>query len=129
MTLPNGSLRKLIPQKRKDRYILEFMQTRIPGTYKLSDSERIVAKFVVLPSVSESILEKASEEKISTAALALADEIVRIDGTEGKGWDSYLTMDSRRKFGRETWQILLATVLALFFVEMILLKRFGRVAR
>ena len=129
LTLPNGSLRKLIPQKRKDRYILEFMQTRVPGTYKLSDSERIVAKFVVLPSVSESILEKASEEKISTAALALADEIVRIDGTEGKGWDSYLTMDSRRKFGRETWQILLATVLVLFFVEIILLKRFGRIAR
>ena len=32
-------------------------------------------------------------------------------------------MDSRRKFGRETWQILLATVLGLVFVEIILLKK------
>ena len=129
LNLPNGSLRKLIPQKRKDRNILEFAETRIPGTYQLSDPERIVAKFVVQPSVSESILEKASEEKILAAANALADGIVRINGTEGKGWASYLTMDSRRKFGRETWQILLATVLALVLVEIILLKRFGRIAR
>jgi hypothetical protein len=129
LTLPNGSLYNLIPQKRKDRHILEFADTRIPGTYQLSDPERIVAKFVVLPSVSESILEKASEDKILAAANALADGIVRINGTEGKGWASYLTMDSRRKFGRETWQILLATVLALVLVEIILLKRFGRIAR
>jgi hypothetical protein len=84
---------------------------------------------VVLPSVSESILEKASEDKILATANALADGIVRINGTEGKGWASYLTMDSRRKFGRETWQILLATVLALVLMEIILLKRFGRIAR
>ena len=96
-------MRNLIPQKRKDRHILEFAETRIPGTYQLSDPERIIAKFVVLPSVSESILEKASEDKILAAANALADDVIRIDGTEGKGWASYLTMDSRRKFGRETW--------------------------
>ena len=129
LSLPNGSSRKLIPRKRKDRYILEFTDTRIPGTYELSDPEKIVAKFVVLPSVAESILEKASEENVASAASALANNVNRIDGRENKGWESYLTMDSRRKFGRETWQILLATVLCLAFVEIILLRRFGRLAR
>ena len=41
-----------------------------------------------------------------STATALADNVVRLDGREGKGWESYLSMDSRRKFGRETWQIL-----------------------
>ena len=63
MTLPNGSFRNLIARKRKDRHILEFTETRIPGTYELSDQEKVVAKFVVLPSISESILEKVSEQK------------------------------------------------------------------
>ena len=129
LTLPNGSFRNLIARKRKDRHILEFTETRIPGTYELSDQEKVVAKFVVLPSISESILEKVSEQKISSAATTLANDVVRIDGSEGKGWESYLTMDSRRKFGRETWQILLATVLGLVFVEIILLRRFGSIAR
>ena len=88
-----------------------------------------MAKFVVLPSVAESILEKASEENVASAASALANNVNRIDGRENKGWESYLTMDSRRKFGRETWQILLAIVLCLAFVEIILLRRFGRLAR
>ena len=129
LALPNGSLRKLVPRKRKDRYILEFTETRLPGTYELSDRERIVSKFVVLPSVDESFLEKAPENEIVSTATALADNVVRLDGREGKGWESYLSMDSRRKFGRETWQILLATVLGLVFMEIILLRRFGRKAR
>ena len=129
LALPNGSSRMLIPRKRKDRHILEFTETRIPGTYELSDPEKVVAKFVVLPSLSESILEKVTEEKIASAATSLADDVIRIDGRQGKGWDSYLTMDSRRKFGRETWQILLAIVLGLVFMEIILLRRFGRAAR
>ena len=119
----------LIPRKRKDRHILEFTETRIPGTYELSDPEKVVAKFVVLPSLSESILEKVTDEKIASAATSLAYDVIRIDGRQGEGWDSYLTMDSRRKFGRETWQILLAIVLGLVFMEIILLRRFGRAAR
>ena len=84
LTLPNGSFRNLIARKRKDRHILEFTETRIPGTYELSDQEKVVAKFVVLPSISESILEKVSEQKISSAATTLANDVVRIDGSEGK---------------------------------------------
>jgi hypothetical protein len=129
LALPNGSSRMLIPRKRKDRLILEFTETRIPGTYELSNPEKVVAKFVVLPSLSESILEKVTEEKIASAATSLADDVIRIDGRQGEGWDSYLTIDSRRKFGRETWQILLTIVLGLVFVEIILLRRFGRGAQ
>ena len=129
LTLPDGSSRKLIPRKRKDRYLLEFTDTRSPGTYLISDSEKVVAKLVVLSSISESILDKAPEDQIVSNASALAKDVVHIDGREGKGWMSYLTMDTRRKFGRETWQILLTTVLGLIFVEIILLRKFGGLVR
>ena len=129
MEIPNGSIRKLIPRKRKDRYLLEFIDTRLPGTYLLSDPEKAIAKYVVLPSTTESILDKADDKQIEEASAGLAENINRIDGRDGKGWDAYLTMDSRRKFGRETWQILLAVVLGLLLVEVILLRKFGRVAR
>ena len=127
LNLPDGSSRILIPRKRKDRYILEFMNTRLPGTYELKNAENVVAKFVVLPSLSESILEKITEEQIKSASGTIHDNIIRIDGKDGKGWESYSIMDSRRKFGRETWQILLATLLCLVFVEIILLRKFARV--
>ena len=129
LTLPDGSSRKLIPRKRKDRYLLEFTDTRSPGTYLISDSEKVVAKLVVLSSISESILDKAPEDQIVSNASALAEDVVHIDGREGKGWMSYLTMDTRRKFGRETWQILLTTVLGLIFLEIILLRKFGGLVR
>ena len=127
--LPNGSSLQLLPRKRKDRYILEFVDTRLPGIYELRDSKNVVAKFVVLPSFAESILEKAEEDEIASSASALTDRVIRIDGREGKGWESYLAMDSQRKFGRETWQILLAAVIGLIFVEIILLRKFGKMAR
>ena len=76
------------------------MNTRLPGTYELKNSEN-GAKFVVLPSLSESILEKITEEQIKSASGAIHDNIIRIDGKDGKGWESYSIMDSRRKFGRK----------------------------
>ena len=39
MDMPNGSTRTLVPRKRKDKYLLEFTETRLPGTYKLSNKE------------------------------------------------------------------------------------------
>ena len=129
LSLPNGSSRKLIPRKRKDRYILEFTDTRIPGTYELSDPEKIVAKFVVLPSVAESILEKASEENVASAAKCSRKQCKPNRWKGKQGWESYLTMDSRRKFGRKPGRFYSLQILCLAFVEIILLRRFGRLAR
>ena len=92
--------------RKKRRYILEFMNTRLPGTYELKNAENVVAKFVVLPSLSESILEKITEEQIKSASGAIHDNIIRIDGKMEKDGNLFYN-GSRRKFGRETWQILL----------------------
>ena len=129
LTLPNGSLRNLIPQKRKDRHILEFAETRIPGTYQLSDPEKDHCQVCGSPIRFRINPGKSFRRQDFGCRQCSCRWHIRINGTEGKGWASYLTMDSRRKFGRETWQILLAIVLALVLVEIILLKRFGRIAR
>jgi hypothetical protein len=105
------------------------MDTRLPGVYEMKNEKNIVAKFVVMPSLPESNLEKALEEQIISTAESLSGQITRIDGTDGEGWKSYLEMDAERKFGRETWQILLLVVIGLIFAEILLLRKFGRIAR
>ena len=129
LTIPNDSSRKLIPRKRKDKYLLEFTDTRLPGTYVLSNNEQVIAKFVVLASPSESNLEKAKKDTINEISKELAENVNQIDGRNGEGWNAYLTMDSHRKFGRETWKIMLAVVLGLILMEIILLRKFGKIVR
>ena len=129
LSIPNDSLRKLIPRKRKDKYLLEFTDTRLPGIYILSNDSQVIAKFVVLASASESNLERAEDETINKISKKLAENVNRIDGRNGEGWDTYLTMDSHRKFGRETWQVLLAVVIGLILLEIILLRKFGKIVR
>lgn len=129
LTTPNGSTRKLIPRKRTDRYILEFTETRLPGIYSLTQADETRAKFVVLASADESILDKAEEEDVTEATTVLADKVNRIDGTGGKGWEAYYTMDKRRTFGRETWMILLAVVIGLILTEILLLRKFRGIIR
>ena len=129
LVIPNGSKRKLIPLKRKDRYVLEFTETRLPGTYYLSEENQIISKFVVLASRAESNLNKLEKEQIMEASAEISERLTLIDGREGNAWNTYQSIDQHRKFGRETWKILLAVVLGLIVMEMVLLRRFGRMVR
>ena len=129
LMIPNGSKRKLIPRKRKDRYVLEFTDTRLPGTYYLSEESQVISKFVVLASRAESNLNKVEKEQIMEASAGISEKLTLIDGRDGKAWNTYQAIDQLRKFGRETWKILLAVVLGLIVMEMVLLRRFGRMVR
>ncbi len=129
LTIPNRSTRTLASRKRNDKHLVEFTDTRLPGTYELSNEQGIIGKFVVLSSPLESRLEKMDEAQIDKASDTLAENINRIDGRDGDAWNLYSLMDSQRKFGRETWKILLATVLGLVLLEVILLRKFGKVLR
>ena len=129
LMIPNGSKRKLIPRKRKDRYVLEFTDTRLPGTYYLSEESQVISKFVVLASRAESNLNKVEKEQIMEASAGISEKLTLIDGRDGKAWNTYQSIDQLRKFGRETWKILLAVVLGLIVMEMVLLRRFGRMVR
>ena len=129
LIIPNGSKRKLIPRKRKDRYVLEFTETRLPGTYYLSEESQVISKFVVLASRAESNLNKVEKEQIMEASAGISEKLTLIDGRDGKAWNTYQSIDQLRKFGRETWKILLAVVLGLIVIEMVLLRRFGRMVR
>ena len=86
-------------------------------------------RFVVNPSKAESRLERLTEEELASRATALGletEEIIK--ATDGSSiLDQYLKLDGQRKFGRETWKILLWTLLGLVFVELILQRIFGRV--
>ena len=87
------------------------------------------ARFVVNPSTRESRLERLTDEEITARATALGLETKEIikSSDESSVLDQYLKLDGERKFGRETWKILLWTLLGLVFVELILQRIFGRV--
>ena len=63
------------------------------------------------------------------ASAGISEKLTLIDGRDGKAWNTYQSIDQHRKFGRETWKILLAVVLGLIVIEMVLLRRFGRMVR
>ena len=63
------------------------------------------------------------------ASEGISEKLTLIDGRDGKAWNTYQSIDQLRKFGRETWKILLAVVLGLIVMEMVLLRRFGRMVR
>ena len=87
------------------------------------------AQFVVNSFTRESLLERLTDEELATRAAALGlepNEIIK-SADDDPVLDQYLKLDGQRKFGRETWKILLWTLLGLVFVELILQRIFGRV--
>jgi hypothetical protein len=86
-----------------------------------------VVYFAVGASSSESRLERLSKEEIKDKTMGLAETIDIIDGTNNNPLIAYRKLDNERKFGRETWKILLGAVLALILLEVILQRSFGKV--
>ncbi|MFP6887899.1 MAG: BatA domain-containing protein [Opitutales bacterium] len=115
--------------KRGSQAVVEFSGTRRPGTYAMTGDGVETARFVVNSSPRESLLARLTDEEIATRATALGlepNEIIK-SADDDPVLDQYLKLDGQRKFGRETWKILLWTLLGLVFVELILQRIFGRV--
>ena len=62
------------------------------------------------------------EKEQSENLLQVSEKLTLIDGRDGKAWNAYQAIDQHRKFGQETWKILLAVVLGLIVMEMLLLE-------
>lgn len=127
LTLPNGQIRTLTANKRGKKALIEFTNTRLPGIYKLKSGNNEVVHFAVGASSSESRLERLSKEEITEKTIGLAETVDIIDGTNNNPLAAYRKLDSERKFGRETWKILLVAVLGLILLEIILQRNFGKV--
>lgn len=128
LTLPNGQVRTLVANTRGKKALIEFTNTRLPGIYKLKSGNNEVVHFAVGASSTESRLERLSKEEITEKTKGLAETVDIIDGTNNNPFTAYRKLDSERKFGRETWKILLGAVLALILLEIILQRSFGKVA-
>ncbi len=127
LTLPNGQVRTLIANKRGKKALIEFTNTRLPGIYKLKSGNNEVVHFAVGASSSESRLDRLSKEEIKEKTKGFAETVDIIDGTNNNSLAAYRKLDGERKFGRETWKILLGAVLGLILLEIILQRNFGKV--
>ena len=106
--------------------MVEFSDTRSPGTYELSGEQMTKVKFVASSSPRESRLDRMTKEEVLEKTKALGANVDFIDGTEGNALEKYLKLDGQRSFGRETWKLLLGAVLALVLLELVLQRIFGR---
>ena len=139
VTLPDNSSYEVKTAPFGSQAVVEFSNTRMPGTYVMSGKEMEPVKFVVNASAEESRLERISEEEIREKTDAiLGFETYYVDASAKKsssGYEEkdsalgkYLEMDNERSFlGERMWLYLLAAILALVILELILQRIFGRV--
>ena len=124
---PDGSAYVVKAVKRGTQAVVEFSQTREPGTYEMSAEGMDKVKFVAFASTKESLLERMSKEEILSAGSELSEAVDYIDASGEDALAKYLELDGNRTFGREMWKYLLLAVLLLVFLEIILQRVFGRV--
>jgi hypothetical protein len=124
---PDGSSYVVKAIKRGTQAVVEFSETREPGTYTMSSEEIREIKFVALASTRESLLERMSKEEILSVGLELSQSVDYIDASQDNALAKYLELDANRTFGREMWKYLLLAVVLLIFLEVILQRVFGRI--
>ncbi len=127
VTSPDGSTRSVKAVKRGSQAVAEFSDTRRPGSYEMSGEDLASVKFVVSASPRESRLDRLTEEEVLERTKSLGETVDYVDASEKDALAQYLELDGKRKFGRETWKLLLGAVLALVLLELILQRIFGRV--
>ena len=124
---PDGTTRNLKAVKRGSRAVVEFSDTRNPGTYELSGENLAKVKFVASASPRESRLDRMTKEELIAKTQSLGTTVDFIDASEKDALEQYVELDGKRRFGRETWKLLLGAVLALVLLELILQRIFGKV--
>ena len=128
VTSPDGSTHSLKSVKRGSQAVVEFSDTRRPGAYEMAGNGLETVKYVVGASPRESRLDRMTKEEIleKTKSLGITENDF-VDASEKNALAKYLELDGKRKFGRETWKLLLGAVLALVLLELVLQRIFGRV--
>jgi len=120
ITDPQGRRHELKCIEKGSRSIVEYDKTSRPGLYTLETPSNDIIHYIVNTSRAESELTLINQEQFTQ----IADK-AQIQAVNSA--DEYLELDKQRRYGRETWKILLCVLLVLIVLEMILQQRFGRI--
>lgn len=120
MTMPDGVRRTTHATAREAGCMVEFHETRQPGVYTLSGPTVSALRIVARTGRTDSRPELLDAEKVDAIGAQLGATVVR-------SADEYLQRDKDRRYGREIWKPLLASVLGLMFLELFLQQRFAKV--
>jgi hypothetical protein len=119
LTDPEGKAREVPIQPKGTRAIAEFGETQRPGLYVLDAPNNNRIHFVVNVDRKESDLAQLPDSEVQAVAKAMGASVV-------KSFGDYRALDQQRRFGQEIWQVLLATMVGLVFLEMVLEQVFAR---
>jgi hypothetical protein len=119
LTDPEGKAREIVIGTKGTRAIAEFGETQRPGLYVLDAPNNNRIHFVVNVDRKESDLSQLPESEVQTVAKAMGASVV-------KTFNDYRSLDQQRRFGQEIWQLLLAVMVGLLFLELVLEQVFAR---
>jgi len=119
LTDPEGKAREIVIGTKGTRAIAEFGETQRPGLYVLDAPNNNRIHFVVNVDRKESDLSQLPDSEVQTVAKAMGASVV-------KTFNDYRALDQQRRFGQEIWQLLLAIMVGLLFLELILEQVFAR---
>jgi hypothetical protein len=119
LTDPEGKAREILIGSKGTRAIAEFGETQRPGLYVLDAPNNNRIHFVVNVDRKESDLSQLPDAEVQGVGKAMGASVV-------KSFAEYRALDQQRRFGQEIWQILLAAVIGLVFIEMLLEQVFAR---
>jgi hypothetical protein len=119
LTDPEGKAREVVIANKGTRAVAEFGETQRPGLYVLDAPNNNRIHFVVNVDRKESDLAQLSDTEVQGVAKAMGATVV-------KSFNDYRSLDQQRRFGQEIWQVLLAAVVGLIFIEMLLEQLFAR---
>jgi len=119
LTDPEGKAREVVIQPKGTRAVAEFGETQRPGLYVLDAPNNNRIHFVVNVDRKESDLSQLPDAEVQSVAKAMGASVV-------KSFNDYRSLDQQRRFGQEIWQLLLAAMVGLVFLEMVLEQLFAR---
>jgi hypothetical protein len=99
--------------------VAEFSRTERPGLYLLNAPDGTPIHFVVNTDRKESDLQRLTDTELQDMAKVMGATVV-------KSPHEYRQLEQQRRYGQEVWQILLALMVGLIFVEIVLEQFFAR---
>lgn len=115
MKLPNESRIRIRPKIQKEKFLIHFTETELPGSYELYNRNNKIGQWAVNVASEESDVQPISidllKEKLGS------ENVFPIDTT-----DNLVKIVDELRYGQELWKIFILAVLVLLVLEMLLYR-------
>ena len=113
--IPDGSEIKILPETKRDRFVLDFSNTFLPGFYRFYEDEKLIGIKAVNVDPEESDFRVMDEKALDTYFEPVDFQIVSKN-------DHLAEQISAVRWGREFWKQMLLFGLLVLIIEMLMMR-------